>query len=351
MGGVQDNNWFDLMIDEIGVALTIVDKSIQKSMELWTELTKDILDEQPTQDTTGQPNNGKSGKEDSSQDKPVAEIKEGPIQHWAMRLGEAKQILSQHWAMSASKIPERLIQQQGDDDCDDYDDDDDDYDDEEEEEEEEEEESRVSDSSESMLWEHNLETSATSHPPNCYHHHKEAASVSSFKWKGGHELSKDVDTPSEEDGQSWDSSGDDEGEEDDESQVSESCENMWELNLGTLATSHIPSYHHRSEEDDGLSSRWRSGYELLKNDDKSSEEEEESWDNDEEVMERNHGIVSDVSNESLVCHVDDEDEDEVEDEDDVWDKLEGFVDVKEEEESSEVETVSPECDWVYVTRD
>ena len=68
-------------------------------------------------------------------------------------------------------------------------------------------------------------------------------------------------------------------------------------------------------------------------------------------------IMSDATNISLV---DDDDDDDIYiddiDDDDLSDQLQGFVDVKEEEienktECGEVETLSPECDWVFVTRD
>lgn len=102
---------------------------------------------------------------------------------------------------------------------------------------------------------------------------------------------------------------------------------------------------------------------MLKNDDTSSEEDD-SWDNEEEAKEwcRKYGFMIDENNESLVGHdveAEDEaeDEEEVEEADDVSEKLQGFVDVKEEEivnnmEFDEViETIFPGSDWVYVTKE
>ncbi|XP_024004134.1 uncharacterized protein LOC18026589 [Eutrema salsugineum] len=299
---VEDSHWIDSIINEVGAALTLVDESIQKSIELWMELTKDLFDNQPTQDITGQPNNGKSGEEDSSQDIPVAEVKDSPIKHWAMCLGEVKEIPSQHWALCG--IP------------------------------------------------------GFCYLPPSHPLYSEESNALYMSRRGGYKVLNDDDPSSEEDFDLW-LSGDVE-EEEDETRVSESCENMWDLNLdlnlGTSATSHNPSWdHHRNEEDIGSSLRWAGSYELIKSDVTSSEEDDDSWDNEEEVMEWmwKHGLMSDVSNESLVGH--DEDHED-EDEDDVSDKLQGFVDVKEEEilnntDFVEVETVLPECDWVYVTKD
>ncbi|RID61901.1 hypothetical protein BRARA_E01009 [Brassica rapa] len=287
MGGVEDNHWVDLMIDKIGFALTKVDESIQKSIELWKELTKDIYDEQPTHDTTGQPNDVKSGEEDSSQDKCVAEVKERPIQHWAMRLGEAKESPSQHWDMCASKISESLIQEQGDDEVD--------------EKEKEDDEGTVSESSgEEDMCELTLGNSVSSDRPNLHHHHNEEAST-----RGNHHMSTNDDTSSKQDDESCE-----EDEEEDEDEEEEE-----ETNLETLETSyrHSPSgYQHRNEED----TKYR--------------------------------FMSDATN---ISH----DDDDIDD-DDLSDKLQGFVDVKEEEienktECGEVETLSTECDWVFVTRD
>lgn len=101
------------------------------------------------------------------------------------------------------------------------------------------------------------------------------------------------------------------------------------------------------------SSRARDGYELLKNDDTSSEDEDPYV---KEYWRLKYRIMSDATNISLV----DDDDDDIYiddiDDDDLSDQLQGFVDVKEEEienktECGEVETLSPECDWVFVTRD
>lgn len=109
----------------------------------------------------------------------------------------------------------------------------------------------------------------------------------------------------------------------------------------------------RYEQFKRASSRARDGYELLKNDDTSSEDDDEdSWNEEENVAEywsRKYRVMSDATNISLV------DDDDIYD-DDLSDKLQGFVDVKEKEienktECREVETISPECDWVYVTRE
>lgn len=105
------------------------------------------------------------------------------------------------------------------------------------------------------------------------------------------------------------------------------------------------------------SSRARDGYELLKNDDTSSEDED-SWNEEEDVAEywsRKYRVMSDATNISSVDDDDDDDDYDIDD-DDLSDKLQGFVDVKEEEtenktESGEVETISPEGGWVYVTRE
>lgn len=104
--------------------------------------------------------------------------------------------------------------------------------------------------------------------------------------------------------------------------------------------------------------KWKGDYQLLKNDDKSSEKDDESSDGDDEVGKCHSEVVdevidmswkpimmSDLGNESLVV---------LDDEDDVSDKLQGFVDVKQEEignntEFGEVETLFPESDWVYLT--
>ncbi|ESQ52007.1 hypothetical protein EUTSA_v10017709mg [Eutrema salsugineum] len=418
---VEDSHWIDSIINEVGAALTLVDESIQKSIELWMELTKDLFDNQPTQDITGQPNNGKSGEEDSSQDIPVAEVKDSPIKHWAMCLGEVKEIPSQHWALCASKTPECLIQEQLDDDyceddCDEEEEEEeedeeeeeeeDDEEEEEEEEEDEEEEGEEEEEDEEEEEEEDEEASDDDMPseededdesrddeeekedeedvtkaskscenmwelklgppgipgfcylPPSHPLYSEESNALYMSRRGGYKVLNDDDPSSEEDFDLW-LSGDVE-EEEDETRVSESCENMWDLNLdlnlGTSATSHNPSWdHHRNEEDIGSSLRWAGSYELIKSDVTSSEEDDDSWDNEEEVMEWmwKHGLMSDVSNESLVGH--DEDHED-EDEDDVSDKLQGFVDVKEEEilnntDFVEVETVLPECDWVYVTKD
>nr|VDD06571.1 unnamed protein product [Brassica oleracea] len=388
MGGVEDNHWVDLMIDKIGFALTKVDESIQKSIELWKELTKDIYDEQPTLDTTGQPNNVKSGEEDSSQDKSVAEVKERPIQHWAMRLGEAKESPSQHWDMCASKISESLIQEQGDDEVD--------------EKEKEDDEGTVSESSgEEDMCELTLGKSASRYRPNLHHHHNEEASTGlSLKWKDGYGQLNDDDYKSWSDdyeslykfypmraplrssylppglplhkennalyfkrGNPYHMSINDDtsSKKDDESCEEEEEEEEEEANLET----YIPSgYHHRNEEDTEdsriryeqlktASSRARDGYELLKNDDTSSEDEDPYV---KEYWRLKYRIMSDATNISLV----DDDDDDIYiddiDDDDLSDQLQGFVDVKEEEienktECGEVETLSPECDWVFVTRD
>ncbi|CAE6028463.1 unnamed protein product [Arabidopsis arenosa] len=365
MGGVEDNQWFDKFMDEIGLVFTKVDESIQKSIELWTELTKDIFDDQPNQGLTGQPDNGESGEENSSQ-YPVAEVKERPIQHWSMCLSEVKEKPSQHWTMRDSKIPESFIQEQGDDDDaiddNDYDHDDDDYDEEDSEsslkwnvdyqlwsgylsfeeedddswnedfdDEDEEEDTTVSKSSENML-DLNLGGSATSNITSSYHHRNE------------------------EDNDSWNEDFDDEDEEEDTT-VSKSSRNMLELDLGASATSYIPSsYHHHNEKDSVSSLKWNGGYQQLKNVDTSSEEDEESWDEEddevgeyhsEEVMEMSREQrMSELINESLVVH---------DDEDDVSDTLQGFVDVRQEliannTEFGEVEALLPEGDWVYVRR-
>ncbi|CAL9235472.1 unnamed protein product [Arabidopsis halleri] len=381
MGGVEDNQWFDKFMDEIGLVFTKVDESIQKSIELWTELTKDIFDDQPNQGLTGQPDNGESGEENSSQ-YPVAEVKERPpIQHWSMCLSEVKEKPSQHWAMRDSKISESFIQEQGHDDAiddNDYDHDDDDYDEEdsesslkwnvdyqlwsgdlsfEEEEEDndddedvdmfseedddswnedfddedEDEDTTVTKPSENML-DLNLGASATSYIPSSYHHRNE------------------------EDNDSWNEDFDDEDEEED-STVSKSSGNMSELDLGASATSYIPSsYHRHNEKDSGSSLTWNGGYQQLKNVETSSEEDEESWDEEddevgeyhtEEVMKMSREQrMSKLINESLVVH---------EDEDDASDTLQGFVDVRQEviannTEFGEVEALLPEGDWVYVRR-
>ncbi|CAN7104057.1 unnamed protein product [Brassica rapa subsp. narinosa] len=386
MGGVEDNHWVDLMIDKIGFALTKVDESIQKSIELWKELTKDIYDEQPTHDTTGQPNDVKSGEEDSSQDKCVAEVKERPIQHWAMRLGEAKESPSQNWDMCASKISESLIQEHGDDEVD--------------EKEKEDDEGTVSESSgEEDMCELTLGNSVSSDRPNLHHHHNEEASTGlSLTWKdgygqlndddykswcddyeslykfypmraplwwsyippglplhkennrGNHHMSTNDDTSSKQDDESCEEDEDEDEDEDEEEEE--------ETNLETLETSyrHSPSgYQHRNEEDTDSKIRCkqlrraRDGYELLKNDDTSSEDED-SWNEDDvkEYWRQKYRFMSDATN---ISH----DDDDIDD-DDLSDKLQGFVDVKEEEivnktECGEVETLSTECDWVFVTRD
>ncbi|KAL1219248.1 hypothetical protein V5N11_029534 [Cardamine amara subsp. amara] len=347
MGGVEDSHWVDMIIDEIGAALSKVDESIQKSIEVWTELTKDIFDDQPTQDLTGQTNNGESGEEHSSQEPPV-QVEERPLQHWSMPIDEVKQKPSEHWAMRASKIPECLIQEQGDGDGDSDSDSDDEDDDEEatsseedsgsslkwnvdtssekndeswddDDDDDEEDETIVTESSENT-WEQNLEAWGTSY--------SEEDNDSSLKWKGYRRLNNVV-ISSEEDNESCD----DDEEEEDETTVSESSGSMLELNLEDSATSYIPSsYHHHNEEDNGSSLKWNVGYQLLKNVDKSSEEDDEDeveecyLESVEQVLEvlRKHRM-SDLSNESFVC---------LDDEDDVSD-----------------EGLFPECDWVYVTRD
>ncbi|CAH8389293.1 unnamed protein product [Eruca vesicaria subsp. sativa] len=316
---MEDNHWVDMMIDKIGFALTKVDESIQKSIELWKDLTKDIYDEQPTQDTIKQPNTSKSGEEDSSQESPT-----------------------QHWAMCASKIPESLIQEQGDDEVD-----------EEKEKEKEDDESTVSESSgEEDMCELTLG----------------ASTDLSLKWKDGYEQLKDDDISLDDDYDHWRycylppvhplhkennalnplgspyhmSTNDDTCSKKDDEEEDEDETNS--------ETSYIPSgYHHRNEEDtdsrDGdemlKMARWRArdGYELLKNDDTSSKDDDDvddSW--VDELMEwmEKRGMVMRCSTDCGCLH--------------------GFVDVKKEEvgnkmECGEVETLLPECDWVYVTRD
>lgn len=67
---------------------------------LWTELTKDMFDDQRTKELTGQPNNVISGEEHSSEDKSAAEVKERPIQHWALRFAEVnEELVQQHLAL------------------------------------------------------------------------------------------------------------------------------------------------------------------------------------------------------------------------------------------------------------
>lgn len=69
--------------------------------------------------------------------------------------------------------------------------------------------------------------------------------------------------------------------------------------------------------------RARDGYELLKNDDTSSEDED-SWNEDDvkEYWRQKYRFMSDATN---ISH----DDDDIDD-DDLSDKLQGFVDVKEE---------------------
>ncbi|XP_010473848.2 PREDICTED: protein PFC0760c-like [Camelina sativa] len=329
MGGVEDSQWVDKFMDGIGLAFTKIDETIQKGIELWTELTR--VDDQPIQDLTGQPKSGESGVENSSQD-PVAEVKESvPVQDcWSMCFAEVEEKPSQHWAMRALKISESFIQvQNGDGDG-------------EKEEEEEEDESTES----SLTRNHDYDKMLKM----IRHMYSSAEADNDDGDK------EDFDTFSEEDGELWD--------DEDDTTTSKSSENMSELNLGASATNYIPDcYHHHNEEDNDSSLKWKGDYQLLKNVDTSSEEEEdESSDDDEvgechsedveEVMEISwkHIMMSNSSNESLG----------VQDyEDDVSDVLllQGFVDVRQEEEIgnntefSEVETLLAESDWVYVTRD
>ncbi|XP_019082516.1 PREDICTED: RNA polymerase-associated protein LEO1-like [Camelina sativa] len=336
MGGVEDSQWVDKFMDGIGLAFTKIDETIQKGIELWTELTR--VDDQPIQDLTGQPKSGESGEENSSQD-PAAEVKERvPVQHcWSMCLSEVEDKPSQHWAMRASKISESFIQVQnvaGDG---------------EKEEEEDEVDSTLSEEDNESSLSRNHEYEQMFKMIRDMYPSEEADNDD-----GDNE---DFDTFSEEDDESWD--------DEDDTTTSKSSEDMSELNLGASATNYIPdSYHHHNEEDNDSSLKWKGDYQLLKNVDKSSSEEEddESFDDDEvgechsedvkEVMEISwkHIMMSNSCNESLG----------VQDyEDDVSDKLllQGFVDVRQEEENgnntelSEVETLLPESDWVYVTRD
>lgn len=95
--------------------------------------------------------------------------------------------------------------------------------------------------------------------------------------------------------------------------------------------------------------RWKGGYKLLKNVEKSSEEDDEVEECYSESLEEAMEMLWtdsmwDEFTEPLVGH---------DGEGDVSGKLQGFVDVRQEEiaNDSEVETLLPECDWVYVTRD
>lgn len=87
---------------------------ILQGIELWselkTELSRNISEKQSNQNSTGLPNNGQSGEEHSSQEIPVAKVKEGPIQHGAMRLGEVEEEHIQHWAMCLAEVKEEPIQ-------------------------------------------------------------------------------------------------------------------------------------------------------------------------------------------------------------------------------------------------
>ncbi|KAL0863936.1 hypothetical protein Bca101_043054 [Brassica carinata] len=320
MGGIEDNHWVDLMIDKIGFALTKVDESIQKSIELWKELTKDIYDEQP--------NNGKPGEEDSSRDKSVAEVKERPIQHWAMRLGEAKESTSQHWSMCDSNIPENLIQEQGDDEV--------------EQKEKEDDEGTVSESSgEEDMCELTLGNSATRYRPNRHHNHKEEASTGlSLKWKDGYDKLKDDD-------KSW---GDD-------------CENLWKSYPRVpLGSWYLPPVHPLHKENNvslkqfyfasslyPRSTKKRiiyhlnalyftrgNPYHMSINDDMSSQKDDESWDEEEEEEEINLETSETSNIPSRYHHRNEEDTEE---------------EIENKMESGEVDTLSPECDWVYVMRE
>ncbi|EOA28918.1 hypothetical protein CARUB_v10025166mg [Capsella rubella] len=326
MGGVDDIQWFDKCMDEIGLVFTKVDETIQKGIELWTELTRDIQPTTTEDLTTGQPNSGESGEENSSQ-YPVAEVKERPSQHWSMCLADVEEKPSQHWAMRAWKISESFIQEQsGDGDGDG---------------EEEEDKSTVSeeDTESILMWMPSEEEEEEEDDDD-----------------NGED--EDVDTFSEEDDESW--NDDDEENKEEDTTASKSSENMSELSLGTSSTSYIPSsYHHHNEEDNDSRLKWKGCYQLLKNVDTSSEEDLYSSSDDDivedchyskgvkEVMgiSWKHIMMSNLSNEPLRAH---------EDEDDVAEKLlHGFVDVRQEEDTEfdEVEILFPESDWVYVTRD
>ncbi|CAN8287532.1 unnamed protein product [Cochlearia groenlandica] len=288
MGGVEDNNLVDLMIDEIGSALTKVDQTIQKSIELWTELTKDLtVINLPKNKHT---NNGEYCVEHSSQDMPIAKVKERPVQHWSMRLGSAKDERIHQWAMEAFKIRESLIQEEKDNGLD--------------------------------FNEEVEDDTTTSNEYNVSLFHIFIFACYMRQRGVVYELVKSNDTFSKKD-------------EENETNVSESCENMSKLNLGDSATNYAPSvslnqfytlyfiYKTISK----IVLRWKCGYELIKNDDDISLEEEEY----KEIKEwmRKHGIMSD------------EDEDE--------DKFNGFVDVEEEEEIVKNKKVGEvDCDWVYV---
>jgi len=58
---------------------------------------------------TGQPDNGGSGDEHSSQ-YPVSEVKERPIQHWYMCLSDVKEKPLQHWSMCIAEVKEKPSQ-------------------------------------------------------------------------------------------------------------------------------------------------------------------------------------------------------------------------------------------------
>ncbi|XP_019101024.1 PREDICTED: protein PFC0760c-like isoform X2 [Camelina sativa] len=354
MGGVDDSQWVDKFMDGIGLAFTKIDETIQKGIELWTELTR--VDDQPIQDLTGQPKSGESGEEYSSQD-PVAEVNERvPVQHcWSMCLAEVEDKPSQHRAMRALKISESFIQVQnvaGDG-------------------EKEEEEDEV----ESTLSEEDNESSLSRN-----HDHEEMfkmirAMYPSKEADNDDGDNEDFDTFSEEDDESWD--------DEDDTTTSKSSEDMSELNLGASATNYIPDcYHHHNEEANDSSLKWKGDYQLLKYIDTSSEEEDDESSEDEssEEEEDDESSEDESSHDEEVGECHSEDVEEVKEiswkhimmsnssnessgvhdyEDDVSDKLllQGFVDVRQEEEignnteSSEVETLLPESDWVYVTRD
>ncbi|AEC08919.1 unnamed protein product [Arabidopsis thaliana] len=342
MGGVEGNQWFDKFMDEVGLVFTKVDESIQKSIELWTELTKDIFDDQPNQDLTGQPDNGGSGDEHSSQypvsevkERPIqhwymclSDVKEKPLQHWSMCIAEVKEKPSQHWAMRASKFPESFTQAQGGDDCyENYGDgadgiDDDDYDEE--------------NSESSLKW-------------NCDYQLLKSGYLSfDEEEEEDNDDEEDVDIFSEDSDDSWNEDFDDEDEEADTT-VFKYSENMSELDLGS-ATNYTPSsYDHRNEKDSGSSLTWKGGYQQLYNVDTSSDEEdEESCDEeDDEAGEYHSEEAMEMSREQRMSELrkvlhDDED-----------DVSQGFVNVRRETiakntEFGEVETLLPDGDWVYV---
>ncbi|CAN8316096.1 unnamed protein product [Cochlearia groenlandica] len=320
MGGEGNIHWIDLILDEIDIALTNVDESIQKSIDLITDLAKDLFDNQPIQDTTEEINNGESNKsneEDSSQDKVyVTEVKDCSSPCWSMCLGDAREVPNTHWSMSASKTQECLIQDQGN--YNNYSDSD--YDDDDE---EEDDETMVSNFRENV-WDMNSGRSASCYLPHDQPLYSEENNDLYMMRRDGYEPVMNDDTSSSEEDYDESSSEDDES---------------WDSYDDGSDESLIGHDENQDRDKDESESEDESDSESENEDQEESESDDEDESEDEEE--------SEIEDE-------DESEDEYEEEDNLSEKSHGFLMIKEEEivndtKDDEAETTfHDECEWVFV---